>query len=68
MYGGTPDGGIHQGGYDGPDMTQRIGLRGLDEHLCRVTYGDETVIGAYQTIDPVAFEACTAGRPGWDFL
>ena len=79
MYGGTPDGDIHQGGYDGPDltegetydvtdMTQRIGLRGLDEHLCRVTCGDETVIGVYQTIDPVAFEACTAGRPGWDFL
>ncbi len=79
MYGGTPGGDIHQGGYDGPDMTegetydlgdtaQRIGLRGLDEHLCRVTCEGETVIGVYQTIDPVAFEACTAGRPGWAFL
>lgn len=79
MYGGTPDGDIHQGSYDGPPMTegetydltdlrQRIGLRGLDEHLCRVTCGGETVIGVYQTIDPVAYEACTAGRPGWDLL
>lgn len=79
MYGGTPGGDVHQGGYDGPDMTegetfdvtqlsQRIGLRGLDEHLCRVTCEGETVIGVYQTIDPVAFEACTAGRPGWAFL
>ncbi len=50
MYGGTPDGDIHQGSYDGPpltegetydltDLRQRIGLRGLDEHLCRVTCG-----------------------------
>jgi len=79
MYGGTPEGDIHQGAYDGPDMTsgetydvtdpkQRIGLRGLDEHLCRVTCGEETAIGVYQTIDPVAYEACMSGRPGWDFL
>ncbi|WP_082523396.1 hypothetical protein [Geodermatophilus sp. Leaf369] len=79
MYGGTPDGDIHQGSYDGPAMTegesydltdlrQRIGLRGLDEHLCRVTCDGETVLGVYQTIDPVAFEQCTAGRPGWAFL
>ncbi len=79
MYGGTPGGDIHQGGYDGPgmtggetydvtDMTQRISLRGLDEHLCRVMHEGETVIGVYQTIDPVVFEACTTGRPGWDFL
>lgn len=79
MYGGTPTGDIHQGGYDGPDMTQgetydvsdprvRIGLRGLDEHLCRVTCDGETAIGIYQTIDPVAFEVTTSGRPGWAFL
>jgi hypothetical protein len=80
MYGGTPGSEIHQGGYDGPDMTEgetldldrpetRIGVRGLDEHLCRVTRDDGTaVLGVYQTIDPVAFEACTSGRRGWDFL
>lgn len=79
MYGGTPGGGIHQGGYDGPPMTEgqrddltdlrtRIGLRGLDEHLCRVTCDGESVIGVYQTIDPVAYEMCTSGRPGWSLL
>jgi hypothetical protein len=80
MYGGTPDRDIHQGGYDGPDLTEgetydltrpetRIGIRGLDEHLCRITADDGTrTIGVYQTIDPVAFEVCTSGRPGWDFL
>lgn len=79
MYGGTPDGGVHQGGYDGPplvegetyDLTRpdtRRALSGLDEHLCRATCGDESVLGVYQTIDPTAFEACSAGRPGWSFL
>ncbi|MFC0247030.1 MULTISPECIES: hypothetical protein [Citricoccus] len=80
MYGGTPDRDIHQGSYDGPAMTEgetydvnrpetRIAIRGLDEHLCRVTRDDGTsVLGIYQTIDPVAFEVCTAGRKGWDFL
>lgn len=79
MYGGTPDRGIHQGGYDGPpciegetyDLTQpgvRIAIAGLDEHLCRVSSGRETTIGVYQTIDPTAYEACAAGRPGWSFL
>lgn len=80
MYGGTPGGDIHQGGYDGPGLTEgesfdvtrpetRIGIRGLDEHLCRVTRDDgRTTLGIYQTIDPVAYEACMSGRPGWDFL
>ncbi|AFR47373.1 hypothetical protein [Gordonia sp. KTR9] len=80
MYGGTPDGDIHQGGYDGPAMTegdrhdlnrpeQRIGLRGLDEHLCRVTRDDgASSLGIYQTIDPIAYEVCAASRPGWAFL
>lgn len=79
MYGGTPDGGIHQGGCDGPPMVEgetydltrpevRSRLAGLDEHLCRVTCGDETVLGVYQTIDPLAYEACAQGRDGWSFL
>jgi len=79
MYGGTPGGDIHQGSYDGPDMTEgetydvsdpavRIGLRGLDEHLCRVTCDGESTIGIYQTIDPLAFEVTMSGRPGWAFL
>ena len=79
MYGGTPDRDIHQGGYDGPDLVEgetydvndpavRLRLRGLDEHLCRVTCDGEQGTGYYQPIDPVAYEACAAGRPGWAFL
>ncbi|GAC1327213.1 MAG: hypothetical protein NVSMB17_00940 [Candidatus Dormibacteria bacterium] len=79
MYGGTPGGDIHQGGYDGPPRVEgetydvsspaiRKSIAGLDEHLCRATCGAETTIGIYQTIDPVAYEACAAGRPGWSFL
>lgn len=79
MYGGTPDKNIAQGQYVGDfvvegdrndvnDPADRIKLRGLDEHQCRVTCGDETVVGVYQPIDPDAYEACAAGRPGWAFL
>lgn len=79
MYGGTPDGDIHQGGYDGPprvegeiydvgDPQVRSRIMGLDEHLCRARCGDETAIGVYQTIDPVAHRVCSEGRPGWSFL
>ena len=79
MYGGTPGRNIHQGGYDGPDLIEgetfdvnkpevRTALAGLDEHLCRVTCDDETAMGIYQPIDPVAYESCAAGKPGWAFL
>ncbi len=79
MYGGTPDLDIHQGSYDGPPAVQgeisdiglpgvRGRLAGLDEHLCRVTSGDEAVNGIYQTIDPLAYDRCAEGRPGWSFL
>jgi hypothetical protein len=79
MYGGTPGRGIHQGAYDGPDLVEgetydvnvasvRASIAGLDEHLCRVTCDGEEAIGIYQPIDPAAYEACAAGRPGWSFL
>jgi hypothetical protein len=79
MYGGTPDRGIHQGAYDGPPLVEgetydvndpvvRLSLAGLTEHLCRCTCDGETVTGIYQPIDPVAFDACAAGKPGWAFL
>ena len=45
-----------------------IGSDGLDEHLCRVTCDGEEATGLYQPIDPVAYERCAAGRPGWAFL
>ena len=47
-------------------------LRGVEagtfEHQCRVTCDREVVTGIYQPIDPDAYEACAAGRPGWSFL
>jgi hypothetical protein len=79
MYGGTPDGRHHQGVYPGQDLVEgevhdvsdpanRMYLRGLDEHQCRVTDGDDEVVGIFQPIDPDAYEACAAGRRGWVFL
>jgi hypothetical protein len=79
MYGGTPDRDIHQGGYDGPPLTEgevydvndaavRSTISGLNEHLCRVTCDNEVTTGVYQSIDPAAYEACAAGKNGWSFL
>lgn len=79
MYGGTPDGDIHQGGHEGPphvegetyDLTDpyvRTRISGLDEHLCRVECDGESVTGIYQTIDPLAYENCAVGKPGWSLL
>jgi hypothetical protein len=79
MYGGTPDKGIHQGGYDGADLVEgetydvtdpevRRSIAGLDEHLCHATCDGEVATGIYQPIDPTAYERCAAGHRGWAFL
>ncbi len=79
MYGGTPDRGIHSGGYAGVDLIEgetydvtrpevRRAIAGLDEHLCRARCNGEEATGLYQPIDPAAYEACAAGKPGWAFL
>lgn len=78
MYGGTPDGGTHQGErrsvhvegdrYDVRDETVCRLLGGLDEHLCEVTCDGKTVLGIYQPIDPAAYEACRSGLAGWNLL
>lgn len=78
MYGGSPDG-RYQGVYPGTDLVEgdvadvtdakvRAGLAGLDEHQCRVTCGDETVVGVFQPIDPAAYQLCVDGRRGWALL
>jgi hypothetical protein len=54
--------------YDVTKPENRTLLAGLDEHQCRVTCDGEVVIGIYQPIDPDAYDACAAGRPGWLFL
>lgn len=79
MYGGTPDKGIHQGMYVGDDVVEgdrydadrpevRTFLAGLDEIQCRVTCDGETVVGVFQPMEPMAYQACDAGAPGWRFL
>lgn len=79
MYGGTPDRDIHQGGYDGPELVEgetydvtsaevRRRISGLNEHLCQVSCEGEEALGVFQTIDPAAYEACVADKPGWAFL
>lgn len=78
MYGGSPDG-RYQGVYPGEDLVEggvddtsdpfvRARLAGLDEHQCRITCGDETVVGVFQPIDPAAYELCASERPGWALL
>jgi hypothetical protein len=78
LYGGTPDGSIHQGQDVGtrvegdfydvnlPEVRQR--LSGLNEHHCRVTCDGETTTGILQPVEPDAYQACLEGKPGWSFL
>jgi hypothetical protein len=83
MYGGTAEDGIHHGQLTGADLSAdriegdcydvtdpavRIHLRGLDEHHCRITCGQQTATGILQPLEPDAYEACLQGRPGWQFL
>lgn len=77
-------GGLHHGEYDGPrrvewdrfnvaSPTTRLALRGLDEHHVRVTQiGAEAdnhgTTGILQPLEPDAYEACAASKPGWKLL
>ncbi|GAA3522648.1 hypothetical protein GCM10022222_00580 [Amycolatopsis ultiminotia] len=83
MYGGTPDGDVHQGHYRGGDLPEvlvegdtydladpatRLRLRGLDEHHCRISWDGRSTTGVLQPLEPDAYEACKRGTPGWAFL
>lgn len=78
LYGGSPNKSIWQGDAVGDrvegdvfDLTQpenRMMLRGLDEHHCRITCGDEVTTGILQPLEPDAWEACQRGDKGWSFL
>jgi hypothetical protein len=76
FYGGTPETGLSPGEYDGAEHVEwdrfdvsdplvRLKLRGLDEHHCLITDGTRTTTGILQPLEPDAYEACVAGRPGW---
>lgn len=79
FYGGTPNAGLHHGEYSGParvewdrfdvtSATSRLALRGLDEHHCRVVEDGRETTGILQPLEPDAYEACAAGKPGWELL
>ncbi|MGQ0630170.1 MAG: hypothetical protein ACT4P1_03950 [Sporichthyaceae bacterium] len=84
FYGGTPvsascAGGLHHGEYSGParvewdrfdvtDPSVRRALRGLDEHHCRVRWDGGSTTGILQPLEPDAYQACVAGKPGWELL
>jgi hypothetical protein len=79
MYGGTPDKQIYQGSFVGENVVQgdkydlrdpanRLLLRGLDEHHCRITCDGEVTTGILQPLEPDAYEACVRGDRGWSIL
>lgn len=72
FYGGTPGHGDHEGPlaveHDRFDVTSaqnRLALRGLDEHHCRVTWDGGSTTGILQPVEPDAYDACVAGDRGW---
>lgn len=78
LYGGSPDKTIWQGDAVGERVEgdihdlalaeNRLGLRGLDEHHCRITCDGEVTTGILQPLEPDAWEACRRGDKGWAFL
>jgi hypothetical protein len=76
--GGTPDGDIWHGqpvgdligggAYDVNKPEVQAQLAGLDDHLCEVTARGETTIGIFEPYEPVCWEACRDGKPGYALL
>ncbi|MCC6382651.1 MAG: hypothetical protein IT304_09070 [Dehalococcoidia bacterium] len=76
--GGTPDGDIWHGmpvgdligggHYDVTRPENQALLAGLDDHLCEVSARGETTIGIFEPYEPLCWEACRDGRPGYSLL
>jgi hypothetical protein len=77
--GGTPEGDIWHGQYVGddvvtgetfdvtqPDVQRR--LAGGANHHCEVTCDGETTYGLFETHDPITYEMCRDGAPGFALL
>jgi len=77
--GGTPNGDIWHGMYVGdhvvsgetydvndPEVQQL--LAGGANHICEVTCDGETTVGIFETHDPVTYEMCRDGEPGYALL
>ncbi len=77
--GGTPDGNIWHGMYVGENVVAggvhdatkpdvQAALAGLDDHHCEVICDGETTYGIFEPYEPVCWEACRDGRPGYRVL
>jgi hypothetical protein len=76
--GGTPGAGLWQGMFGRDEVLEgevvelteagRTALIGLDEHHCAVSCDDVHTTGLFQAYDTIAYDRCTKGIPGWEFL
>lgn len=60
---------LHVGGetFDLTDPAVRIRIAGFEDHLCRASCDGETTIGVLETKNPLLYEMCEAGLPGFEF-
>ena len=54
--------------YDLTDPKVRLRIRGFEDHLMRVTCDGEEAVGILECCNPVLYEKCAAGVPGFSFL
>ena len=77
--GGTPVGDIWHGVYVGDDVVSgetydvtqpavQIELAGGANHHCEVTCDGETTTGLFENHDPMTWELCRDGAPGYSLL
>ena len=76
---GTPEENYHHGQYVGDNVIEgetynlsdpdvRMRIAGFEDHVCRATCNGESVIGLLEGRNPVLYELCLRGRPGFSFL
>jgi hypothetical protein len=53
--------------YDLNDPGVRTSLEGFDDHLCLATCEGETTVGILECVNPVLYEMCRDGAPGFSF-
>jgi hypothetical protein len=76
---GTPEGNVYQGMdigggvvagavHDLTDPAERVRIAGYDNHLVRAICDGEATVGLVEVQNPVPYEYCRDGAPGWSFL
>jgi len=76
---GSPDDDLYHGMYVGDDEISfriddvtdpevRVHLAGFDDHLCSARCGDETTVATLECRNPLVYEMCRDGVPGFTFL